>query len=148
MGLHFVAKTQTLTWSVQHSLSNLECAIFLSKWLEMMAVTCSTTSLEKGELMLIHMIHSLLEETDLFQDSVPTEMADKHDQSRKIRWLATGVARIWAKIFKGTHVFEVVNIIGASLAIYATSMENEFKQIHGDLDGWTDPILDTIGDQH
>ena len=146
MGLHFVANTQTLTWSVQHSLSNLECAIFLSKWLEMMAVTCSTTSLEKGELMLIHMIHSLLKETDLFQDGVPKEMADKHDQSRKIRWLATGVARIWAKIFKDTHVFEVVNIIGSSLAIYASSMQSEFRQIHGDLDGWTDPIHNALGD--
>lgn len=31
LGINYVAKTQTVSWSVQHSLCNLECAIFLSK---------------------------------------------------------------------------------------------------------------------
>jgi hypothetical protein len=126
MGLNFVAKTQTLNWSVQHSLSNFECAIFLSKWLELMAIVSATTSLEKDELMLVHMIHSLLKETEFYLDDGLGDLADQRDQRRKIRWLATGVARIWAEIFKGAHVFEVVNTIGASLTTYAELMEDQF----------------------
>ncbi|KAK5215402.1 hypothetical protein LTR47_011370 [Exophiala xenobiotica] len=126
-GLDYVAKTQTLTWSVQHSLSNFECAIFLGKWLELMAVTSASTTLEKEELILIQMIHSLLKETSLFHDEDFGDMANQQYQKQKTRRLAAGVARIWAEIFKGTHVFEVANVIGASLTIYAESMENEFR---------------------
>ncbi|KIW30174.1 uncharacterized protein PV07_05936 [Cladophialophora immunda] len=126
MGINFVARTQTVSWSVQHSLSNLECAIFLSKWLETVAVASSTSALEKDELVLIQMIHSLLVETGLFDDNTITNIADRGDQKQKIRRLATAVARLWADIFKGNHVFEVVNIIGASLTTYAESMESAY----------------------
>lgn len=123
MGINFVARTQTVSWSVQHSLSNLECAIFLSKWLEAIAVASATSALDKEELVLVQMIHSLLIETGLFEDDTITDIADRKDQKQKIRRLATAVARLWADIFEGHHIFEVVNIIGASLSTYADSME-------------------------
>ncbi|KAK5323449.1 hypothetical protein LTR93_005503 [Exophiala xenobiotica] len=126
MGIKYVAKTQTLSWSVQHSFSNLECAIFLSKWLELIAVASSTCSLDKEELVLVQMIQSLLRETGLFDDDMMHNLADRQDHKQKIRWLATAVARMWAEIFKGTHIFEIVNIIGASLTIYAESMETTY----------------------
>lgn len=126
MGIKYVAKTQTLSWSVQHSFSNLECAIFLSKWLELIAVASSTGSLDKEELVLVQMIQSLLRETGLFDDDMMHNLSDRQDHKQKIRWLATAVARMWAEIFKGTHIFEIVNIIGASLTMYAESMETTY----------------------
>ncbi|KAK5258367.1 hypothetical protein LTR40_008034, partial [Exophiala xenobiotica] len=69
---------------------------------------------------------SLLRETGLFDDDMMHNLADRQDHKQKIRWLATAVARMWAEIFKGTHIFEIVNIIGASLTIYAESMETTY----------------------
>lgn len=126
MGIRYVAKTQAFTWSVQHSFSNLECAIFLSKWLELIGVASGTGSLEKEEVVLVQMIQSLLTETGLFDSDMMRNLADRQDQKQRIRWLATAVARMWAEIFKGTHVFDIVNVIGASLTIYAESMETTY----------------------
>ncbi|EHY56251.1 uncharacterized protein HMPREF1120_04340 [Exophiala dermatitidis NIH/UT8656] len=128
MGINFVARSQALSWSVQHSLSNLECAIFLSKWLEQLAITSTAQPLDKDELRLVQMIQGLLSETGLFGDDWigAIGITNMSDQKYQIRRLATAVARMWAEIFKGNHVFEVVNIIGASLTIYAESMESAY----------------------
>ncbi|KIW44468.1 uncharacterized protein PV06_02934 [Exophiala oligosperma] len=126
MGIKYVAKTQAFTWSVQHSFSNLECAIFLSKWLELIGVASGNGSLDKEEVVLVQMIQSLLTETGLFDSDMMRNLADRQDQKQRIRWLATAVARMWAEIFKGTHVFDIVNVIGASLTIYAESMETTY----------------------
>ncbi|KAL2419677.1 Aspartate-tRNA ligase, cytoplasmic [Exophiala dermatitidis] len=117
-----------LSWSVQHSLSNLECAIFLSKWLEQLALTSTVQPLDKDELRLVQMIQGLLSETGLFGDDWIGAIGSTNllNQKHQIRRLATAVARMWAEIFKGNHVFEVVNIIGASLTIYAESMESAY----------------------
>lgn len=123
MGISFVARTQTISWSVQLSLSNLECAIFLCKWLERLALTCKSAPLESQELKLLMVIHGLVQETGLFEDEMAQNLADLQDQDKKIRRLATGVAKLWAEVFKGMHVFELVDTIGASLAIYAEMME-------------------------
>ncbi|KAH6678767.1 hypothetical protein F5X68DRAFT_245156 [Plectosphaerella plurivora] len=37
VGLPFVARTQTLSWSIQHALCNLECALLLTRWLRVVA---------------------------------------------------------------------------------------------------------------
>lgn len=130
MGIKYVAKTQTVSWSVQHSISNLECAIFLSKWLEKVAVASATQPLEREEQRIVGMIHSLLLETGLFEDDWIGDITERQGQKQKIRQLATAVARMWAEIFKGTHVFEVVNTIGASIAAYAGSMESAYSPVN------------------
>jgi hypothetical protein len=124
MGIRFVSKARAISWSVQHSLSNLECAIFLSKWLEQLAVTALADPLDHEELRVVKMIRSLLLETELFdEDSLgPIDTSDVRSLKQQIRHLATGIARLWADIFRGTHVFEVVSIIGESLSIYADAM--------------------------
>lgn len=124
MGINFVARAQLLSWSVQHALSNLECAIFLSKWLEQLAVTSVADPLDHEELRIVQMIQSLLHETGRFEDddAVRIGSEDVRGLKQQIRWLATGVARLWADIFNGTHFFEVVNVIGASLGVYADAM--------------------------
>jgi hypothetical protein len=43
----------------------------------------------------------------------------------KIKQLGTAVVRLWAETFKGTHIFEIVKLIGSSLEIYAQLLEKE-----------------------
>ncbi|KPI36952.1 uncharacterized protein AB675_5977 [Cyphellophora attinorum] len=169
MGINYVAKTQTSSWSVQNSLANLECAILVSKWLEMLAEACSQTPLDQQEAMIVQTITSLVRESGMFDDevfgdedseaaaaaataadgirgmpplesdrfgNVPLRPASRQarsmsagvgsaaDQKQKLRRLAGAVARLWAEIFKGLHVFELVNIIGESLTSYAENVES------------------------
>lgn len=39
--------------------------------------------------------------------------------STKLRQLASAVLRLWAETFKGTHIFDMVKIMGMSLDGYA-----------------------------
>lgn len=43
--------------------------------------------------------------------------------SIKLRQLAAAVIRLWAETFKGTHIFEIVRIMGAGLEGYADLIE-------------------------
>lgn len=43
--------------------------------------------------------------------------------SLKLRQLAAAVIRLWAETFKGTHIFEIIRIMGAGLEGYADMVE-------------------------
>lgn len=43
--------------------------------------------------------------------------------SAKLRQLASAVVRLWAETFKGTHIFDLVKVMGASLDGYADLVE-------------------------
>lgn len=45
LGIDRVAKSQAFFWSVRHSLSSLECGVFLSKWLAKLAATMAVSPL-------------------------------------------------------------------------------------------------------
>ncbi|KAH8799078.1 hypothetical protein F5884DRAFT_812630 [Xylogone sp. PMI_703] len=123
MGITFVAKTQTIFWSVQHSLSNLECAIFLSKWFQALALTANEQPLVMEEKALISMIRGMILESGLFLEEDFGSSADDESLQRGVQRLATAVALLWAEIFKGTHIFDIVTIIGESLRNYARRLE-------------------------
>ena len=164
MGINYVAKTQTSSWSVQNSLSNLECAILVSKWLEMLAESCSPAQpLDQNEQVIVQTITSLVRESGLFDDEgfgdddgseaagltsmsaasgaaqldgliagnvsrgASVGLSTTDQQKQKLRRLAGAVARLWAEIFKGLHVFELVNIIGQSLTLYAEGIEGAWN---------------------
>lgn len=167
MGINYVAKTQTFTWSVQNSLANLECAILVSKWLELLAESSQHQPLDQQEAMIVQTITSLVRESGILDDEgfgdddtdsagpsagpdgirIASLEAERYngqvqqypgqqvrsfgagavsaaDQKQKLRRLAGAVARLWAEIFKGLHVFELVNIIGESLTRYAENVES------------------------
>ena len=129
LGIPFVAKTQTLGWSIQHALCNLECAVFLSKWFEDMESTATQTPITSQEKGLISLIRSIVEETGFFKDDAFEPAVDEEGWQRLIRHLGTAIAAIWAEIFSGTHVFELVGTIGTSLDIYAKLLENAHTPI-------------------
>ena len=123
LGVKYVAKTQTLSWSVQHSLSNLECAIFLSKWFEAIASTVATTPLTFQEKGLISMIRSIVRETGFFSADAFEAAHDSTEWQRLIQQLGTAVAVLWAEVFSGVHVFELVSTIGVSLDLFSKLLQ-------------------------
>ena len=121
IGIEFVARTQTLTWSIVHSLGNLECALFLSKWLQSMAVLISTGEEPlPEERRLLRIIGSILNETDL-GSSIQREQND----TLKLKHMASAIVRLWADALKGAHVFELTDSFGAGLELYARMLDNE-----------------------
>ena len=129
LGIPFVAKTQTLGWSIQHALCNLECAVFLSKWFEDMESTARQTPITSQEKGLISLIRSIVEETGFFNEDAFEPAVDDAGWQRLIQHLGTAIVALWAEIFSGTHVFELVGTIGTSLNIYAKLLENAHTPI-------------------
>jgi hypothetical protein len=123
IGINFVAKTQTYTWSMQHALCNLECAFLLSKWLESIAMTHKNQQLSTEENGLLEMVKRMLDETEF---SVSGEyFEDGNAKDRGIMMLGAAAVRLWATAFRGTHVFEIATVIGRSLEIYADLLERD-----------------------
>ena len=130
LGINYVAKTQTVSWSVQHSLCNLECAIFLSKWFEAVASSIASAPLTSQEVAIIHLIRSIVQETGFFREEAFAPASDEQGWLRLIQHLGTAVASLWAEIFSGNHVFEMVSTIGTSLNIYAKLLEDAHTPIN------------------
>jgi len=123
IGINFVAKTQTFSWSIQHSLCNLECAFLLSKWLETIAMSTEDDRLTSEEKSLLDMVRSMLNETEFAVLNENNGQVGAVDERIKIKQLSAAVVRLWAETFRGPHVFEFVKLIGASLDAYADLLE-------------------------
>ncbi|GFG17707.1 hypothetical protein IFM5058_08618 [Aspergillus udagawae] len=122
VGIHYVAHTHNFHWSVQHALSNLECAFLLTRWLYVAAQSVRVGgigSLREDEQKLIAMIKSLIRETDL-QDTLDYD----EDHSTMIQRLAASVVRLWLGTFRGVHSFEIVDVVGSSLSLVADKLES------------------------
>ncbi|CAG8372953.1 unnamed protein product [Penicillium salamii] len=122
MGIAFVARTQTSHWSVQHAVSNFTSALLLTHWLESLyslVAVSGVSALQPGEQNLVHMIEHLIEETHM-----ENSLGPKIDYPRRLRRLAIAAVKLWAETCKGVQVFEIVHVIGATLAIVAENLEN------------------------
>ncbi|KAJ0120750.1 hypothetical protein J7T55_015482 [Diaporthe amygdali] len=118
VGIAFVARTQTMNWSVQHALCNLECAFLLTQWLLVVSECVEASGLEAlrvSERRLVNVIVSLVRETEL------GDSFDEDGQSHavQIRNLASSTMLLWAQMFKGYHVFDMVQLVGSGLAMLA-----------------------------
>ncbi|KAF2009415.1 hypothetical protein BU24DRAFT_428332 [Aaosphaeria arxii CBS 175.79] len=124
IGIEFVARTQTLTWSIIHSLVNLECGLFLCKWLETAASTIAMSEpLREDEKRLIGIVISTLNETD-FGAVVRAESAE----IRQLKRMEMAILRLWAQTFKGAHVFDIMGTIGQGLDLCAEMLRQELDE--------------------
>ncbi|EWY80743.1 hypothetical protein FOYG_16671 [Fusarium oxysporum NRRL 32931] len=115
IGIEFVARTQTLHWSIVHSLCNLECGLFLAKWLQTIAHALARNEvLDDEETQLLRIITSIINETDLS----PT-IKNQENLLQKTKNMAAAVVRLWGYSFKGPHVFDIMGTIGAELDLCA-----------------------------
>lgn len=93
---------------------------YAGKWLETIAM--SPMDLTNDERNLLEMVRSMLDETE-FAVSLGSENGIAVDERAKIKQLGSAVVRLWAETFKGTHIFDIVKLIGSSLEIYAQLLE-------------------------
>ncbi|KOS19826.1 hypothetical protein ESCO_005658 [Escovopsis weberi] len=135
-GVNYVARTKASNWSVQHSLCNFECALILAKWLlTMAALTAAHSPISPEEKSLLDTVRMMLDETEF---AVPVDPslggagqgggrpeAEATSDAMRLRQLASAVLRLWAETFKGTHVFEMVRMMGGSLDGYADLVDKE-----------------------
>ncbi|KAJ5706801.1 hypothetical protein N7488_006602 [Penicillium malachiteum] len=119
LGVEYVARTQTLTWSTIHSLCNLECAIFLCKWLETLAM--NPTDLHNDTKKLLRIITSVLREADLMVPNINMEFIKSSD----LRQIGAVLVRLLSRILEGIHVFEMMHVFCEALQIYADLLESK-----------------------
>ncbi|RSL62458.1 hypothetical protein CEP54_005717 [Fusarium duplospermum] len=128
-GVNYVARTKSAEWSIQHSLCNFECAILVAKWLlTIAAIGPNDPTASPEEKNLLEMVRRMLDETE-FAVPIDPSLAGPNSghgpneaatsDSAKLRQLASAVVRLWAETFKGTHIFEIVKVMGSSLDAYA-----------------------------
>lgn len=121
-GIKFIARTQTLSWSMQHSLCNLECTFLLNHWLQEIArciEVFGVQNLRDDERKLLRMIYTVIREADL------TELLNwADDDAEAVRRLAASTARLWVETFGGFHVFNISQVIGESVTIIADLLDS------------------------
>ncbi|KAK3401676.1 hypothetical protein B0T20DRAFT_402363 [Sordaria brevicollis] len=139
MGVNYVAKTKSPEWGVQHSMSNNECAVLISKWLLTLAsIGPNDPPITTDENGLLEALRRMLDETEF---AVPIDPAigggaqQNHNHQQRsadgsttdptnLRQLAAAVVRLWAETFRGSHLFEFVDMMGSALESYAFHIEN------------------------
>lgn len=136
LGVDRVARSQAFFWSVRHSLSGLECAVLLSKWLSsltvsatttplsgmykrclsLFALSCSNTKSTDSEDRILHWVRCIVEEAYDVVDFEDDESDLQPDRGPAC--LSLAVLKIWAHFFKSNAQWPFINIIGKSLEQY------------------------------
>lgn len=121
----------------------MECALLLSKWLITLAsIGPNDVPISLEEKTLLDNVRRLLDETEFavpidpsLSGSGPGSSSASSSQQQtptsdgaKLRQLATAVIHLWAETFKGTHIFEVISIMGLGLESYADILEKPGNQ--------------------
>ncbi len=118
IGVKMVARTQGLTWSLQHSLSYLESAFLLSKWLDMIAMVMRSPSavpLDEDEKQVLSYVQGILDEGEVDDTADP----DAH--------LSVRLVNIWARLLGQESIWPIVGLIGKILTSYANSLATCFR---------------------
>ncbi|KAJ3578337.1 hypothetical protein NPX13_g2230 [Xylaria arbuscula] len=112
LGIDRVARSQAFFWSVRHSLSALECAVLLSKWLR--ELNSSTASLSGSEERILHWVRCIVEEAYATVDFDGDQPEFRSDPLH----LSLAVLKIWAHFFRRNTQWPLINMMGTSLDRY------------------------------
>ncbi|CAG8031027.1 unnamed protein product [Penicillium salamii] len=110
-------------WGIQHSISHLECALLLTLWVQNIAEAVQANgiaTLRGDEIKLLTMAKGLVKETHL-QGSIDYQ----EETAANIRRLTISIARLWAEISSGTHIFDIVRRVGICLSVISDTLEFE-----------------------
>ncbi|RAL11847.1 uncharacterized protein BO97DRAFT_346074 [Aspergillus homomorphus CBS 101889] len=125
LGVDFVAKSQHFFWSVQQCVCNLECAVFLSRWLHQIGQSKDSYPLSESEQRLLLWTSRIVAEAPVhpYQGQVAARLTNPGTELDTFQ-LGLRVIQIWAQIFKGNTSWRLVNILGESLEMLALMMQN------------------------
>ncbi|KEQ98996.1 hypothetical protein AUEXF2481DRAFT_36308 [Aureobasidium subglaciale EXF-2481] len=128
MSVQYVSRSQMFFWSCQHSLSGLESAVFLFKWLQSVAATVSDDPFTAHETNILDWVRALVEET---RESVDLEEMIVHSyvesSALQSSQLCAIVLRIWSRVFGGNMMWAIISQIGAALEQLAELIEAESR---------------------
>ncbi|EHK21565.1 uncharacterized protein TRIVIDRAFT_123400, partial [Trichoderma virens Gv29-8] len=114
-GIQHVARSQSILWCCQHAVCALECAIFLSKWLEAIAVSQIPITLEPYENYVLLSVESVIKEA---VDSADWEHIDTSTWRQGPRHMSLAVLKIWSKIFSEKSSWAITVHVGECLHEY------------------------------
>ncbi|KAF4997474.1 hypothetical protein FGRMN_3838 [Fusarium graminum] len=120
LGIDRVARSQAFFWSVRHSLSGLDCAVLLSKWLSKLSQTIIDSPLSDSEDRILHWVRCIVEEAYTvvdFEQGIDQEVPNILDFKDPGN-LCLAVLKIWAHFFKSNTQWPFINIIGVGLEKY------------------------------
>ncbi|EGD87812.2 uncharacterized protein TERG_04059 [Trichophyton rubrum CBS 118892] len=123
LGIDFVARTHSFFWSIQHSICSLECAFLLSRWLLSIPATQHDQNLSDHERKLLLWVKGMIDETDMSSSVSAATEAELITDPALMRRLSVAVVRVWSRTFKGNTSWPIVDLIGASLEIYADLLD-------------------------
>ncbi|RSL77015.1 hypothetical protein BHE90_012047 [Fusarium euwallaceae] len=127
LGVDRVARSQAFFWSVRHSLSALECAVLLSKWLASLQCSVNTVPLNASEDRMLHWVRCIVEEAFSVVDFEEEEVDVQLDP----RGLSLAVLKIWAHFFKSNTQWRFINVMGVSLQRYRELLIMEYGRDPG-----------------
>ncbi|KAH6981222.1 hypothetical protein BKA56DRAFT_486314 [Ilyonectria sp. MPI-CAGE-AT-0026] len=125
LGVDRVARSQAFFWSVRHSLSALECAVLLSKWLCSLQSSVKAVPLTGSEDRILHWVRCIVEEAYAVVDFDEEEEAGLRLDPQG---LSFAVLKIWAHFFKRNTQWPFINILGASLEKYRDQLMRNCQQ--------------------
>ncbi|KAH7161463.1 amidase signature domain-containing protein [Dactylonectria macrodidyma] len=125
LGVDRVARSQAFFWSVRHSLSALECAVLLSKWLCSLHSSVKAAPLTGSEDRILHWVRCIVEEAYAVVDFDEEEEAGLRLDPQG---LSFAVLKIWAHFFKRNTQWPFINILGASLEKYRDQLIRNCQQ--------------------
>jgi hypothetical protein len=126
LGIDRVARSQAFFWSVQHSISSFECAIFLGKWLCSRPRPFRENILSRSEYRILHWVRRIIKEAYAVVDF---ENAEESDISLTIPSepfaLGLAILKIWCRVFRGNTQWQFVVSLGLSLEKYMKTLAHE-----------------------
>lgn len=125
-GIDFVARTHSLYWSIQHSLSSLEYAFLLSRWL-LTLPDVGPAGMSEHERLLFSWIKRIVEEAEPTPEQPTSEgecaTLELVKDAARMKQLACAIIRVWVRTFKGNACWGLVDLVGSSLEVYANLIE-------------------------
>ncbi|KAL7917122.1 hypothetical protein ACQKWADRAFT_307539 [Trichoderma austrokoningii] len=125
-GIDHVAKSQSILWCCQHAACALESVVFLSKWLENIAICHMTNTLESFERHIISSVESVIKEAigsgDWGDIDTSSWCQDPHQMS-------VAVLKIWSKIFGEESSWAITVHVGECLTEYVKIYENSIQDL-------------------
>ena len=115
LGINYVTRTQIIQWSNQYAICSLECAILLAKWLESVISPDVAPPLTTAETGVLEFVVDLVAEAE-YKTSRRQVLDDGGRLDAKI-------VRLWARLYQSESVWQMVNIIGETLNLYADLLE-------------------------
>ena len=142
LGIRFVARSQTMFWSVNQSMCVLECAVVLSKWFDALASSIDYGRITKQERSMLLMLRAMVLESGFFTEadlSALSIAAERRSLASSVSPSGIGVDVDGVNGAGHAHTYQHSRDEGGSTVMPPGPADNNSDQlgtsiIHGDFD--------------